>query len=131
MIYDALDNLSNPFGNDWTEKLDKLEKENKGLRHQCHEWKKKAVLYERALIKACIIINQEADAEAYADCAKAALTEDRECRCGTDCDTCISEYLIEQVEKEDRQAARDEIEGRKRMDEIDVAQEMSGRGKNG
>jgi hypothetical protein len=130
MIYNALDNLQ-PVSNDWIVKIERLERENKGLRYQCHEWKKKAMLNEKALIKACIIINQETDASAYADCTKAAITDNRLCTCENNCDTCISEYLIEQVEKEDRRAVHDEIEGRKRMDQTDVAQEILERRKNG
>lgn len=116
MIYDAMDALQKPVSNGWTEKLERLEKENKRLRHE----NRKISTLEEALKKACAVIHEEADSNSYMGCTLAAITEGRSPECDYDCDKCLPAYFIELVEQEKRKVVCDEIEGRKRMDEQDT-----------
>jgi hypothetical protein len=127
MIYNALDNLSKPVENDWTEKIERLERKVDGFIA-------KIKLYEEALEVACDEVEKILDGADYS-CSLCFIDEDSMPigDCDNDCGVCLKTYFLKRGQENiDREkACKDEVEGRKRMNQTDVAQEILERRKNG
>jgi hypothetical protein len=122
IIYDALDNLSKPVENDWTEKIERLERKVDGFIA-------KIKLYEEALEVACDEVEQISGAYFWY-CPLDFIDPDAMPRgdCDYDHGVCLKTYFLKRGQEniDMEKACKDEVEGRERMDEQDIQKESKG-----
>jgi hypothetical protein len=134
LIWNAVDNMTKPVSNGWTEKLDRLGKQVDRLIRACATWEDKERLAREALAIACQEFEYKLKNGCDGACVICYFTEPVR-DCDNDCPVCLAEYFLGRA-KVDREAVennrvvREEQEGRKAMDGEDQRREMKG-GMNG